>query len=116
MADVAPGCGEAEIDRSTRRHAVIESLPPQRQTPTLLTANDRWFEMTGPRDDKCEERARSHGVTNQFLCPIPRAPYSAGREHASCSRLSASQRNSLLIPGSKEEVEALLYKTTMMTK
>jgi hypothetical protein len=77
MADVAPGCGEAEIDRSTRRHAAIESLPPlpQRQTPTLLTANDRWFEMTGhPRDDKREERASSHGVTNLFLCPIPRVP------------------------------------------
>jgi len=55
MADVAPGCGEAEIDRSTRRHAVIESLHPlpQRQTPALLTANGRWFEMTGHRrDDK----------------------------------------------------------------
>ena len=29
-------------------------------------------------------------VTNLFLCPMPRAPYSTGRDHETCSRLSPS--------------------------
>jgi hypothetical protein len=36
-------------------------------------------------------------VTNLFLCPMPRAPYFTGREHVSCSQISTSQRNALLI-------------------